>query len=308
MDNYKSLSEECQAVPRTLVDPNRIPIALQGYFRFVGWKYVQRPGQAKPDKIPVNCETLGNAGVNWPNTWTDINTAVRTYRYNQHLSGIGYVLTSNDLFTMIDVDGCLIDGQLSALASEIISRLDTYAELSPSGRGLRLFVECPQQPTMKKPEVEIYSTGRWATLTGNVLHDKPIARVDNLDWLIQRFNATPARAGASAPETHTPFSSRHSQRPPADDHKLWQRIFTHNNLAYQLYNGNVSAAYGGDESRAVILLLNTLALWTKGDEARMDRMIRQSSLNSAKFDRKTGDTTWLKLNIANAINYMAGRF
>lgn len=286
---------------RTLIDPNNTPRELWRFSQFVCWRYGEpKPGR-KPPKIPVNPKTLANGGVSWPNTWSDIRTAVATYKTNEWIAGVGFVLTEHDPYTMIDLDNCLIDGKLTPFAANIVDRFDTYTELSPSGRGLRLFVQCEQQPSaIKQPAIELYSTERFATLTGNVLHPRPIAQVAELDWLIELAKPT------VMPPTkrETAFSSRGVCPAPDDDQELWQRIFKHNHFAHELFLGHLDAMKRADHSVAVSLLLNSLALWTQADAGRMARMIRQTALDQTKFDQKRGQWTWLDARINGAIEYM----
>ena len=56
------------------------------------------------------------------------------------LDGVGLVLTADDEITGIDLDHCITDsGSPSDLAAEIVGWGETYAEISPSGEGIRLF-------------------------------------------------------------------------------------------------------------------------------------------------------------------------
>ena len=290
--------------PRTLVNPNMTPKELWPYKQYVCWQFVDR-GKPKLDKVPINARTLKNAGSTWPNTWCDIRTAVTTYKANDWLAGIGFVLSQHDPYVMIDLDRCLIDGNLSPFASEIVEHLNTYTEFSPSLTGLRLFVHCPEQPeAIKRDEIEIYSKERFATLTGNVfMEQRPIARIASLKWLTDRF-ANQAK-GAQGEKTHSFLSQ--GATASQDDQELWQRIFAVNSLAKDLYNGNMTVVNGQDPSRAVILLLNSLAKWTKGDAARMRQMMEQTSLDKSKWKEKRKGQDWLTGRIQDAINYMGGR-
>lgn len=289
--------------PRTLIDHEATPREMWAYPQFVGWRFVDR-GAAKPDKVPVNPRTLGNAGVNWPNSWSTIRAAVATYKANPDLSGVGFVLTPNDPYVMVDLDNCVIDGSLAPYAANIVDRLATYTEFSPSGRGLRLFVRCSQQPAMKRQACEVYSAGRWATLTGNVLHQRPIASHESLDWLLSQF--TPKES----PQKRVTALLSCSYPIPADDGELWARILKVNRMAYGLYHGDLSVTKPDpitgqyDKSVAVSMLLNCLALWTKGDPARMERMIRQTALDQTKFDQGRKGWTWLDGRIQKSIEYM----
>lgn len=288
---------------RTLINPNAIPRELWQYRQFVCWRYINT-GKPKPDKIPINAATLRNAGSTYANTWADVRTAVAAYQKNEDLAGIGFVVTKRDPYVMIDLDDCLSDTSLSNFASDVVEALDTYAERSPSEHGLRFFVHCQQQPqSIKRSEIEVYSRERFATLTGYVVHDRPIAKFDDLDWFITRFIPD------AKMERPTALSRVQRNVPPSpDDAILWQRIFKKNSLARQLYAGDLSSIRGnGDPSRAVIMLANTLALWTHGDASRMDRMMRQTKLDKAKWDNRRKNQAWLDGRIQDAISYMNAR-
>lgn len=283
---------------RTLVNPNNTPRELWSLQQWVCWRYVDR-GRPKPDKCPVNPHTLGNAGATWPNTWSTIRHAVATYQEHPELAGIGFVLTEAAGVTMIDLDNCLIGDQPSPFAQDVLEALPTYTERSPSGRGLRLLLRCNNPPAnVKRETIELYSHGRFTTLTGNVLTRRPLATVGSLEGFIRRF--------VGEKKHDPPFFLSPRCEPTADDAELLQQIFAHNRLAAQLYDGDLSAAHG-DYSRAVILLANSLALWTKGDAARMRRMMESSGLKSDKFEKRVGRGSWLEHQIADAINFMGGQ-
>ena len=56
------------------------------------------------------------------------------------LAGVGLVLTENGGISGIDLDHCITDADsLSELAVEIVGYAETYAEISPSGEGIRGF-------------------------------------------------------------------------------------------------------------------------------------------------------------------------
>jgi len=287
---------------RTLVNPNALPRELRAYCQFVGWQYVDR-GKAKPDKVPVNVRTLGNAGATWPNTWADIRRAVATYQAHPTLAGIGFVLTANDPYVMLDLDDCILDGVPNEFACGVLNHLRTYAELSPSGHGLRLLVHCRHQPNAtRRPAIELYSKERFATLTGDVLDDAPIVRLDSLDWFLDQFVPKP-EIKPSDPQ----LSSCVDRAVPSSDQELWDYIRRVNPLAKSIFAGDLADIRNGDHSRAVILMLNSLAMWTSGDAKRMARMIRQTHLDKTKWDENRGGQTWLAGRIDDAIIYMAAR-
>lgn len=288
---------------RTLVNPNAIPRELWQYRQFVCWRYVDH-GRAKPDKVPVNPRTLGNAGTTYKNTWSYLPSAIAAYETHHDLNGVGFVLTPLDKFTMVDADDCVQNGVINDFARAIIERVDTYTELSPSGCGLRLLVrDVAQRPALKRSQIEIYSGERFATLTGNVVHNTPIARAD-LQWIYNQF--PPAKLPATSITT---LSLSCEDSPATDDAGTWERIFKLDKQgpAHDArFHGDL-AGDAGDHSLAVIRLLNCLARWTQGDGPRMDRMIRMAHLDQSKFDAKRGAQTWLQGQILDAISYVRGK-
>ncbi|MFN8486429.1 MAG: hypothetical protein U0350_02485 [Caldilineaceae bacterium] len=284
---------------RTLINPDALPRDLLQYRQWVLWQYQPRQGGGKPFKKPINSKTLGPAGPDWPNTWGEFYRVLWAYRQNPDMAGLGFMLTPNDPFVALDLDDCLIDNTLSPFANTIINALPaTYWEISPSGQGLRGLVRCNHQPgIVTQPGViEVYSR-KYVTLTGNVLHQNPLAQLNDLDRFIEKF----------FPETEKPQSTTTKYPdPPADDAELWKRIRAVNHLADQLYKGDLSGVYKRngqtDRSRAVILLLNPLAKWTKGDAARMRRMMYQTALDKSRWETRSSQGDWLDLAIHSVLN------
>lgn len=94
----------------------------------------------KIDKQPLAPRTGRPASNTKPATWGTRAEAekrakgVRTARWKP---GVGVVL--GDGLCGVDFDGCLKDGVLEPWAEVILDRLDTYAEISPSGNGVKAF-------------------------------------------------------------------------------------------------------------------------------------------------------------------------
>jgi hypothetical protein len=118
---------------------NRDRLARLIPYPWVGWRYVPAPGRAKPANMPINPRTGRPASVTDPRTWGDCPAAVEAVeRYK--LDGVGVVLTPEAGLTGIDLDSCRdpATAGLDGWADEVLARLpDTYAEASPSGRGVR---------------------------------------------------------------------------------------------------------------------------------------------------------------------------
>src|SRR5207247_2365849 len=97
----------------------------------------------------------------------------------------------------IDLDDCVVNGKVAPWALEIVRTLGTYAEVSPSGTGIKIFMQATRPEgaaNVKKCdawEFEIYSEKRYFTVTGNKLPEAPSAiqdctarlqKITNLVW------------------------------------------------------------------------------------------------------------------------------
>lgn len=153
-------------------------------------------------KIPINAKTGHPAKSNDPSTWTDFATTCDAAECLK-LTGIGYVFTADDGLVGIDLDECINDdGKIAEWALIILSRFETYAEISPSGHGLKLWCKGSIDKGRKKllsekfdgskaPGIEVYSSGRYFTVTGQRwegLRESTLRQAQSqLDWLLAKF-------------------------------------------------------------------------------------------------------------------------
>jgi predicted P-loop ATPase len=114
--------------------------------RWVDWRYELRGPEKKPTKVPYAPRAgLKRAKADDPSTWgtRPEAEAVAPQIINGHGGGVGIELgdLGADLHLAgLDLDSCLRDGVTSSWATTILDLVDTYAEISPSGRGLKLFL------------------------------------------------------------------------------------------------------------------------------------------------------------------------
>ena len=113
--------------------------------RWVVWR--NEPRQDDPTKLTkVPLQPDGRkASSTEPTQWVvraKAETAVERI-VNGHLGGgVGVVLGEVEddmLLSGIDLDSCINDGTFEPWAQEILVRFETYAEVSPSGNGAKLF-------------------------------------------------------------------------------------------------------------------------------------------------------------------------
>jgi hypothetical protein len=149
---------------------------LRNYPQFVAWAYVQKTDKAKPDKVPLDPHTGKKAAVNAPATWGTYQEA-EGFAVCEGLPGVGFVLTEDCPIAGYDLDDCRDPktGEFDPWAREILDRAETYAELSPSGTGVRIFtLTRPEKAVCHKPSgVEVYRTGRYLTVTGHHIAGTP---------------------------------------------------------------------------------------------------------------------------------------
>lgn len=147
---------------------------LKSRDKWVAWKYVTRDG--RKTKPPVNPHNGKMAGINKSSEWGTYDQAIARVK-KDGLAGVGYVLTEDDGLTGIDLDHVRDEktGELEPWAAEIIELGETYAEVSPSGTGIRLFCLGKIDRVVKndKQSVEMYVKGRYLTITQNHVAGTP---------------------------------------------------------------------------------------------------------------------------------------
>lgn len=103
---------------------------------------------------------------------------------------IGFVLTDNDPFFIIDLDHVLKEGKLCDWAEKLIAELPaTYIEISPSDDGLHIIYSLNDTPELTNNKrnfddgtvIEVYFNKRYFTITGNVYNPTAIATINSGD-------------------------------------------------------------------------------------------------------------------------------
>jgi len=280
------------------------PARLLEMPRWVCWKRVTDPKRPnKPRKVPMAANGNGKAACNRPATWGVFSQASETCTRKEY-DGLGFML--GDGVFGIDIDHCLSDGQPNELAREIINRVPTYTEISPSGTGLHLLAlgSLPDgNRGRRKGALEIYGEGRYFTVTGEQLPGTPSELCEAsavlpgiiADYIDNKPKQTDNRAVKA--------SSQPVDVLALDNEKLINKIRASSQGAAfcTLWRGDTSA-HNGDASAADMALCNILAFWTGKDATRMDELFRQSGLMRPKWDETHGPDTYGAMTIGKAIN------
>lgn len=150
-------------------DPNGIPAELKSLDQWVSWR-LELDRKKKWTKVPYIPGQLRHASSTNPNSWRSLSMALRDIEPGQKgRDGIGFVLTLDSRYVVIDLDHVVEDDRIDAPAQEIIDRFGSYAELSPTGTGVHIWctgVLPDAENGGRKGNVEMYSAGRFMTVTG----------------------------------------------------------------------------------------------------------------------------------------------
>lgn len=155
---------------RTLEAPTELR-ALQGW---IIWRYESEPGTGKQLKTPYysnHGKRYGRQGSAEDRAKLVTFAAARDAAARRGFDGVGLALLPEWGITALDFDHCVdANGQLPKEVEEIVSR--TYAEYSPSGKGVRAFVKgnLGNQKSFKDHNndygFEVFSTNGFVTFTG----------------------------------------------------------------------------------------------------------------------------------------------
>ncbi|NOG32944.1 hypothetical protein HLB35_16305, partial [Halomonas sp. TBZ9] len=141
--------------------------------------------------------------------------------------------------------------------------------------------------------VEVYSSGRYMTVTGQHIDGYPVA-IEQRQAQLESACKTLFRdqVPAATPVKPAPVDD-------LDDHTTLNRMFSHCKGSQALFNGQQSNDASGDD----LALCNHLAFMTGSDPTRMDRLFRQSGLMRDKWDKRhrSDGATYGQMTIEQAI-------
>jgi hypothetical protein len=155
------------------VDPSRIPGDLVRHPRWLVWRLkwrINKTGEPKWTKVPYRPDGCKASSTD-PETWSTFERVWLAYRRGG-FDGIGIVMTADSGQVGIDLDDARdpITGAIEPWATHLMELLDSYTEASPSRTGLRIFTYGTLPAGRKKKgAIEMYSVGRYLTVTGYVL-------------------------------------------------------------------------------------------------------------------------------------------
>lgn len=174
----KQKPQAAQSLPAHQTVSNPPPAAIRELRAWLVWRYVPKEGSPKPDKMPFYANGVKRHGTlgSLPDrreltTYAKALEAATRGGYD----GVGFALLKGSNVVALDFDHCVTDGVVHPAVERLVA--GTYAELSPSGAGVRAFMwgdlgnhkdlDCtgPDEPF----GFEVFSTTGYVTFTGNAL-------------------------------------------------------------------------------------------------------------------------------------------
>src|SRR5208337_1190468 len=168
-----------------------VPRELKKHPRWVVWKYVDRlkpNGELKWTKMPIQSRNpYKPASATDPSTWSTFDESRATQQSSSgQVDGIGFVLgripDTDVTISGVDVDACIdAQGRIADWAKPYLDSLASYSEVSPSGRGVKVFLVgswcggCSYETLTGlgyegTGQIEIARSDRFFTVTGDLLN------------------------------------------------------------------------------------------------------------------------------------------
>ena len=282
-----------------MVNSKNIPKYLKENANFCNWKYETRDGNLT--KVPYNPHTMNKASVNNLNTFTDFSFVINALN---NFDGIG--IRVDGKIIAIDLDHCIEEGKICSWAEEIVSHFqDTYIEISPSGKGLRIILLAPDNYSydkdkyyIKKNNVEVYvagATNRFVTLTGNAIQKTDVVgNIDGFQWLIDTYMKRPISNSSI-------FTNEHRESYLTDESVIQKAMSSKQGEKFnKLWNGDTSDYPSHSESD--LALISILAFYCNGNKEQIDRLYRRSNLFRTKWDEFRGNKTYGEITIDTALS------
>jgi hypothetical protein len=225
-----------------------IPLELRNLPAWLVWKCPEinkKTGKVK--KVPVYATNGKNrSGIQGePNDLANLVTFDQAVNYatsHTNVAGIGFCTLPQFGITALDVDHCIVNGELRQNVDPLIK--NTYAEVSPSDTGVRAFYfGSARNGKNNEDGYELFSSLGFVTVTGNAIFaDEPVPLQILDEPLRQTLEKLSTKAVTNSPSPTNPnlppptpvighaldslVADLRSALTfiPSDDRDLWQRL------------------------------------------------------------------------------------
>lgn len=270
---------------------NNIPQELKINALFCTWRLNSK------GKMPINPVTGNFAKSNDKSTFNNYGTIIEylpQYLSKNHegqvTGGLGLGIFNG--FSAIDIDNCIDpNGVFSDLANTIIEYMDSYTEISPSGKGIRIIfktnvlINTDTHYIMNRNNgLEIYisdNTNKYVTLTGNSINKSDKIRDIDITYILDNF--------MKKPNSNVPTHNNTIDVVLDSDKRIKTALEVNPKFA-TAWNKTATGS-GGSESEDDLSLLNLLARVLDGDYRAVESAFESSPYFKTK-DQKHLDK-WL---------------
>lgn len=257
-----------------------IPLELRAIPQWIVWR-MEDVGASKPSKVPFNARTGNLSSVTDPSTWSTFEECLSVV---ENYSGLGFVFTETDVYSFIDLDNTNGDQNALNIQLKIFNEFDSYSEISPSGKGLHIIVKGKVKVGRRRSFIEIYSSQRYATMTGNVYHDKPIN--DQQEKLSQLWE----QMGGGTPKTNLYHGDSIEKLKDAD--VIAQALKALNGDKFKILNEGRWQELYQSQSEADFAYIDILAFYTQ-NKSQIMRLFRSSALGKRDKAKRNDYLSWM---------------
>jgi primase-polymerase (primpol)-like protein len=271
-----------------------LPAELTAVPQWLLWRREDRHG--RPTKVPYAAATGRRTDVTDPAAWATFAAARAALAAGRgRYAGLGFAFAAGGPLCGIDLDDAFGPaGTLLPWAAGIVAQLDTYAEVSPSGRGVKLVCRGQLRPGLDgrtrhkrvgvgpdgTGSVELYDGRRFFTLTGRTVPGCPgplpvAARQRPLDALCHKLFPPPRPPAA----VRRPWRAQAGCR---DDSAVLARAAAAGGPRFERLWAGDAAAHGGDRSARDAALCASLARHTR-DPDQIARLVGRSGCDRPKW-------------------------
>jgi KaiC/GvpD/RAD55 family RecA-like ATPase len=220
---------------------NPPPLEMRELRGWLVWRFIQEHGEPKPRKVPFYVRGRARGKQGTPEDRAELVTfeEAQAACTRGNFDGVGFCPMPEWGIAALDFDNCVVDGKVHADVERLVA--GTYAELSPSGRGVRAFVRGDLGNRKEHGEpfgFETFSSKGYVTFTGRPLPITGLlecegaiapASAEQLAYCEQRFggrsvDSTPASAVATVGLSAAQIQAALAALDPDCGYDEWLRV------------------------------------------------------------------------------------
>lgn len=244
-----------------------LPQELRSLKQWCLWRY-EDVGAAKPTKVPYSVNGK-HASVTDTSTWSTFQDVVTRFNAGGY-SGIGFIFSDDDPYSFIDLDDAEGDDAILQRQLKVYHEFNSYSEVSPSGKGLHIIVKGVISAGRRRSNIEVYSSQRYATMTGNIYNNQNIIQ-DRQELLKQLWEQI-----GSGPVAQSIYHGDDKEK-QSDEEIINMAIAAVNGDKFaKLNSGNWQELYSS-QSEADFAYIDIIAFYTQ-NKAQITRIFRKSPL------------------------------